>query len=106
MTLQQKPRTMVVGVDYSDTSDLALNQAFELATGEPNVELHVLHAMSPIATPTTHYGARINAEVAVDLTKHTEAKLALFLGKHPDRKAPKRVLCHVRVDEPAREVAQ
>src|ERR1044071_9070818 len=106
MNQEQRARTIVVGVDYSDTSELVLNQAFELATAEPNVELHAIHVVGPLATPSNEYGARLNAEEAEKLREHVSAKLLVFLANHSPRKAPARVVCHVRIDETAREIAQ
>lgn len=98
-------RTIVAGVDYSELSDLALNQAFELTTASPNVELHVIHVVGPLATPGNDFGARLNAAESARLTQHVQAKLDAFLREHPTRAVPERVLCHVRAAEVADAVA-
>ena len=40
MTQASKPYLILVGIDYSTASELALRQALELAAAHPNAELH------------------------------------------------------------------
>lgn len=47
----QAPRVMVVGVDYSESSDLAIQRACDLARGPQPAELHVVHVV-PSNPPT------------------------------------------------------
>lgn len=43
--MSQTPYRVVVGTDFSETADLALRQAFELASGRERAEVHVLNAV-------------------------------------------------------------
>lgn len=106
MSSATNPRVIVVGTDYSEASELALQQAFELATLDPNTELHVIHVMRAAMAPYIVLGATATSEARDTLIKNTAQKLDDFLASHPDRKPPARVVCHVRVDEPAHEIAQ
>jgi nucleotide-binding universal stress UspA family protein len=108
MTMTKAPnaRTIVVGVDYSETGDLALNRAFELASAEPEIELHVLHVTDVLAAPPAEDFGPLNARESARLAKHTSTKLHEFLEQHPERKPPRRVVSHIRVNEAASEIAQ
>ena len=50
MLNSEKPYVIVVGVDYSTSSDLALEQAFELAAARPRVEVHVVNVVQLYGT--------------------------------------------------------
>ncbi len=39
------PYTVVVGIDYCETSELVLNEAFELAAERPGAVVHVLNVL-------------------------------------------------------------
>jgi nucleotide-binding universal stress UspA family protein len=108
MTMTKAPnaRIIVVGIDYSGTSDLALNRAFELATAEPDIELHAVHVADVPGTPSAENFGPLNAEQSARLTKHVSTKLLEFLEQHAGRKPPRRVLCHIRGNEAAHEIAQ
>ncbi len=43
MPNSEKPYLIVVGVDYSEASNLALDQALELATVRGNAEVHIVN---------------------------------------------------------------
>jgi nucleotide-binding universal stress UspA family protein len=99
-------RKMLVGTDYSEGSQLALTQALELATRESPIELHVLHVVVPPIAPYVVLGPQAMADARTTLVEHMQKALGAFLEAYPGRKAPARVVCHVRVDEPAHELAQ
>jgi nucleotide-binding universal stress UspA family protein len=106
MTQSLNPRRIVVGVDYSETGDLALIRAFELATAEPEVELHLVHVADVLGTLSDDYGGQPYAKHSSRLTQHVTPKLVEFLQQHPGHKSPRRVVCHIRINEPAHEIAQ
>jgi nucleotide-binding universal stress UspA family protein len=118
MTQTTKPYLILVGIDYSTTSELALERALELATAHPNAELHVVHV-------TPAYDGLPPADVAnmIDNTaadvpyfeKHAYQELqtyvAVSLGAFEKKRngAPARnvhVVSHLRVHAPAHEIAQ
>ena len=45
MSNSEKPYLIVVGIDYSPASDLALERAFELAAARPRAEVHVVNVV-------------------------------------------------------------
>ena len=47
MTATTQPQIIVVGVDYSETSELALSHALEIASTGSRAEVHVVHVASP-----------------------------------------------------------
>ena len=117
MTQTTKPYLILVGIDYSTTSELALERALELATAHPNAELHVVHVVPA-------YDGLPSRDVA-DMTdktpnvpyfeKHAYQELqtyvAVSLGAFEKKRngAPARsvhVVSHLRVHAPANEIAQ
>lgn len=105
MTKEANTRIIIVGLDYSETGELALTRSFALATAEPDLELHVIHVLPPAEIVSDRYDPALLDEASRELKTHVEARLRAFLEQHPGRNAP-RVLCHVRLDEPAHQVAQ
>ncbi len=111
----KKPYVIVVGIDYSETGELAFDKALELAFERPRAEVHVLHVMPlnlPLLAPeleiTRKPATAAIGEAAERLTAHVEKKLATFRnGRANDPKfAELRVVPHLRTDSPATEVAQ
>lgn len=101
--------TIVVGIDFSRTGDLALQRAFELANREPNAEPHVVYVASS-------YGPMLRLELPDDvktvsieeasdaIRDYVEDKLAQFQDQQ--RATFERAVTHVRVGAPADEIAQ
>jgi len=100
---------ILVGTDYSEASDLALEGALELASNRPNAELHVVNVWLPEndATP----GVPITAsslsvsDAASTLLAYVSQRVAAFQARHGAAPATP-VKAHVRVAEPGREIAQ
>ena len=107
----KKPYVIVVGVDYSDTGELAFTEALALAARQRPAELHVLNVMPlslPTLAPEFASGAvtvSIN-EAASRITAHVEKRLNEFRAARGDDIAGLRVVPHLRTDSPAFEVAQ
>jgi len=117
----KSPYTIVVGLDYSDVSRLAFRQALEIASGRAGSEIHVVHVesatdrvagagTSELAKPATDAGSdepdfrealqRLHRLVTSDVTEFEESRLAL--GSAPIS----RVVSHVRMNAPSREIVQ
>ena len=107
-----KPFVIVVGVDFSETSDMALDHALELAQQRPT-ELHALHVLplnlpglSPSPTNTAATPPLPAAgEAAAHLKEHVETRARTLLGSRTTRPAA-RLVTHIRLDAPNVEVAQ
>lgn len=113
MTTDNPPRaeryTIVVGIDFSKTGELALQRAFEIANREPNAEPHIVYVASS-------YGPMLRLELPDDvktvsieeasdeLRDYVEERLGEFQN---DQQATfERAVTHVRVGAPADEIAQ
>lgn len=109
-TEAQTPYIVVVGVDYSETAELALDAAFEAATGHDNAEVHVVSVVNlygPVAQVDVN-GKTENMsleEANNKLTAHVDAKLKAFKQRRKG-KLFDRVVSHIRVEFPAEQVAQ
>lgn len=108
-----KPYRIVVGVDYSETGDLALEQAFDFALGLPQAELHLVNVgyLVPAtgnieaASAADHFRvARDNA--VAELDRYARNKIREYTERHPSSKLEGRVVPHIRFAEPAEEIAQ
>lgn len=100
---------LLVGVDYSAIGDAALDTAFSLAAADDGWEPHV----ASVATP---YGSVLRVEVPTDdellgideaaakLQAHVTDRLARFERQRGQTFA--RVVTHLRVGDPATELAQ
>ncbi len=104
------PYTVVVGVDYSESSDLVLESALDAAAEKPGAVVHVLHVLPPqtYLTPdlmTTADGKVVAAGECADELKQYVSR-ALEKRALEKRAAPARVVTHVIADKPAEQVAQ
>lgn len=99
---------ILVGTDFSAVSDLALEGALELASNNPDAEVHVVNVwlqeaerspgMSSNSLPTVQ-------QLATDLLSYISRRVAAFQERHgtsPTRK----VSGHVRIGEAGCEIAQ
>jgi nucleotide-binding universal stress UspA family protein len=103
------PFTLVVGVDFSKTGELALQRAFETASRTPNAEPHVIYVASA-------YGPMLRLELADDTKTVSIDEASDYLRDYVERELDKfqqtsratfeRVVTHIRVGAPADEVAQ
>jgi len=110
MSQPEKPYSIVVGVDYSPTSDLALEQAFELAAARPRAEIHVVSVVNLYGTQAVLDGSTepvgfvsmTLAEATAALQSYVEQRRASF----PRSLESVVIRSHLRLDAPATEVAQ
>jgi nucleotide-binding universal stress UspA family protein len=115
MSEPRKPFVIVVATDYSETGELAFDQAMELAAGRPGTELHVLHVLPyglPALAPELDLRAPGSTIPAIDdaaqqLIAHVEKRVDDFMAAHPARPDTMfRAVPHLRLDTPALEIAQ
>ncbi|HEY3237537.1 MAG TPA: universal stress protein [Polyangiaceae bacterium] len=100
---------LVVGVDFSEVGDLALQQAFLLASAARWAEPHVVHV-------TTAYGPTLRMDIGEEAKLWTLDEASDYLRHYVERqldafRAPpgmgfKRAVTHIRVGSAAEEIAQ
>jgi nucleotide-binding universal stress UspA family protein len=115
MATLTRPQTVVVGVDYSVSCELALVQSLELASSAPRAELHVIHVTSTFPAlvgvePAAEAALPVSGtpgEAQKELERHVERCISEFVSRR-ERSAPlpSRVVCHVRFSSPAEEIAE
>jgi len=100
---------IVVGTDYSQASDLALERALELGAARADAELHVLHVLANELDPTlsTGVGASVPPLPAAHgaLQQHLARTVSAFQAR-TGQSPFKRLVTHVRIDDPALEISQ
>jgi len=114
MESNTRPQIVVVGVDYSESSELALVQALELASSVRNAELHAVHVASsfpsmvgfehvpePMPPVTTPREAKSEIEQYLD-----RALFDFTRRREPSLPIPERVVAHLRFDSPAEQIAE
>jgi nucleotide-binding universal stress UspA family protein len=114
MTDPKKSYVIVVGVDFSAASELAVQRAFELASEQPPAEVHLVNVVQT-------YGAQVAYEMPLDgsalsvltitearsrFKQYADTALAKFLEAKSGRRPIGRVLAHVRFDSISTEIAQ
>jgi nucleotide-binding universal stress UspA family protein len=112
MNQSEKPYVIVVGVDLSEESNLALDQAITIGSRTARSELHVVHVVSTVLpVPSVDYPAAAPVSLASAgerLRSHVDARLAEHEAdfSSPYSRRPERVVCHIRLDAPSEEIAQ
>jgi nucleotide-binding universal stress UspA family protein len=108
-----KPQIIVVGVDFSEASELAVQQAFLQAAQRQNAEVHLVNVVQTYGTQVT-YEMPVDASALAVLTiaearkrfrTYADEALARFKAQHPD-KGFTRVVAHLRFDAIAEEISQ
>lgn len=112
-TQPTKPYIIVVGYDFSEASDLAVQQAFAIAADKPHAEVHVINVVQT-------YGPQVMYELPADssalsvlsateararLRKYADDALHRFQAANTG-KSFDRAVAHLRFDATADEVAQ
>jgi nucleotide-binding universal stress UspA family protein len=114
MKTHSQPQIVVVGVDYSASSELALVQGLELASSVRNAELHAVHVASsfPPMVGLEHVPEPTEPSLGVH---EAETELEHYLDRclhdftrHRDVSSPipERVVAHLRFDSPAEQIAE
>ena len=113
--MKTKPYVVLVGMDFSELADRALQEAFELAARRERSEVHVL-CVVPGASLVAHHsmaGYWLTSEAGVrdgvfeSLRAHVQAEYDAFVTRAaPGTRTPALVESHVRIDEPALGIVQ
>jgi nucleotide-binding universal stress UspA family protein len=106
----EKPYVIVVGVDYSPASDLALERALELAVAHPRADVHVVNvvrlygqqALVDGPAEPAGFASVTLAEATNIVERYVEQRLHAFRGPLDTV----RVRAHLRLEAPAQELAQ
>src|SRR5690242_1202908 len=108
-----KPQIIVVGVDFSEASELAVQQAFSIAAEQVHAEVHLVNVVQTYGTQVT-YDMPVDASALAVLTvteartrfrRYADQALARFQAQNPGRSFD-RVVVHLRFDAIAQEIAQ
>ncbi|MCC6551836.1 MAG: universal stress protein [Polyangiaceae bacterium] len=95
----QNSTTIVVGVDFSEASELALDTALKFASNFAGVDVHVLHADPGVDNFDASFGT------AFDHLEHTVHSRLEVLGAAAGR-LNGRVITHIRGGKPAQAIVQ
>lgn len=116
MSDSDKPYVIVVGIDYSPASDLALERGFELAAARPRVEVHVVNvvrlygaqALIDVPTEPSGFASVSLADATRRLGAYVEQRFAAYRAQHSETKpaGAGRVISHLRLEAAAEEIAQ
>ena len=116
MSNPEKPYIIVVGVDYSPTSDLAVQRAFEIAASKATSEVHLVNVVQLYGTQALiDYPAEPSGFMSVSMADATaqvegyaKRQWQAFFGERDESAAARsaRVIPHLRLEAPAHEIAQ
>ncbi|MEO6601708.1 MAG: universal stress protein [Polyangiaceae bacterium] len=116
MSSTEKPYVIVVGVDYSPASDLALERAFELAAARPVAEVHVVNvvrmygakALIDASTEPTGFASVSLADATKQLGRYVEQRAVAYRAQHGELRASGTgvVRSHLRLEAQAEQIAQ
>ncbi|MES1177477.1 MAG: universal stress protein [Myxococcales bacterium] len=104
-----QPYVVLVGMDFSELADRALQQAFELAARREAAEVHVL-CVVPGPSLEAHHGLTgywLTSETGVrdgvfaSLRAHVQVEWDAFIARCPGARVPQQVVSHVRIESPA-----
>ncbi len=103
MTMQEKAYTIVVGIDFSDASDAALDEALQLSMAR-NAELHVLYVDDHFRAPE---GGREAAEAALSrIEQHGISRISELGTRQGKPLTFRRLYSHFRLGAPAEQLVQ
>lgn len=108
MSSQEHRYVTVVGIDFSDLSNHALDQALEVAslnTGEVHV-LYVHEENALDAALPTPFNTAASADVALEQVRQRATERAAAVTAKRGQLAVSRVVAHIRHGSPALEIAQ
>lgn len=104
--------SIVVGVDYSELGDLALERACDLANTHERAHVNVIHAETAIAAPRAHGREAAGApstdldELSTNLCDHVQTVVKRWCDEHASPLPFGQLTTHVRLDRPAEAIAQ
>lgn len=105
----QHPFTIVVGIDYSQQSDRAVDNALEIAALREGSEVHVVYvepdawtgAMLPMQEPGDQ-----GPDVAIQKVQQRATERVAAMPAHLEKRRVRRVVVHLRRGSPAESLAQ
>lgn len=116
MSQANESYTIVVAVDFSETSNLALDRALELYSEKGAASLHAVHvlslrppAMAEAVPAIMGQDVSLFRQSAERLKAYVEERAVAFSKVHPGRALASpthRIVTHQRVVAPAEEIAQ
>lgn len=116
MASSEKAYRIVVGTDYSQASDLALERGFELAAARPVAEVHVVNvvrlygeqALIDVPGSAAGYASVSLADASQQLARYVDQQLSNFRARQaePRTSSDWRVASHLRLEAAAEEIAQ
>jgi len=101
--------TIVVGIDFSELSDRALDQAIEMASLREGSEVHVLYVEPDLwlaATLGTALGNAANAEAGVLKVQERAKQRVDKIAPHIRKRQIRRVVAHFRRGSASENIAQ
>ena len=103
--MNQTKYVIVVGVDYSPASELALGEALSIASGKEHAHLHVVYVRPQPGSPSPHAETQVIAEDARQLELYVAQRVSEFETHHG--KGPcERLFNHLRSGHAGHEIAQ
>lgn len=103
MTTQDKAYTVVVGIDFSEASDVALDEALALATIQ-NADLHVLHVDDNFRAPE---GGRDAAEAMLTrIEQHAVSRMEEVSRRKGKQIHFQKLYSHFRLGVPGEQIVQ
>jgi nucleotide-binding universal stress UspA family protein len=113
MPQTQQPYTIVVALDYSPQSNLALEHALALAVEKKNAVVHAVNVFAPYDAGLPVDPAIVSlmptfAEAAKRFGEHVRDRVEAYRAKHPELEPGVlgRIVVHQRSYDPAGEIAQ
>jgi nucleotide-binding universal stress UspA family protein len=108
-----KPYVIVVGVDFSPASELAVTRGFELAAERANAEVHLVNVVQTYGPQVTYEmpmdGSALSvltiSEARARFKSYADQALQKFVSERGTQPCA-RVIAHVRFDAIADEIAQ
>jgi nucleotide-binding universal stress UspA family protein len=113
MPQTKQPYTIVVALDYSEPSNLALEHALSLAVEKKNAVVHAVNVFAPYDTGLPVDPAVVSlmptfSEAAKRFGEHVRDRVEAYRAKHPELEPGVigRIVTHQRSYDPAGEIAQ
>jgi nucleotide-binding universal stress UspA family protein len=103
---QQRPYTIVVGIDYSEASPRVLSEVFALAAQRQGSEPHIIHVAAPSGNLTDGFAAVNLEQAAKQLEAYVQTEVTKYAEQNAGNIGFDRVCAHQRVGAAADEIAQ
>ena len=111
---EAKPYAIVVGIDFTELSDLALERACDLAAARRQTHVHVVHVQSAptsssyAPSPGAQSGAPTSdlTQASTRLHEHVEQVVRRWCERQSRQPSFERLTTHVRSDAPTEAIAQ